>query len=307
MKFIKNFILNNHIFGNSNYEEDIIKFIKNINRTDINLNYGNNLGIALFLYDKIDTAQIILEILKKQNALTNLTVFIDGTQGTRNYKNQKIIEIVKSYNVKETIINKGKFGFRKQMINSMEYLSENYEKIIFIEDDCIPSLNCIKIFDKELEKIKNLKNIFSVYGSPFLVKNEQFGGTFPRFQGWGWGTTSSKIKLILDDLKQVYMMSEKKYIEYINKNFNSEIKKKIDVTEKRMPSKTLEKFFAWDEVIGFLCAKIQMEHLLASERTFYPIMHEASVHFQNNEIFKSPPFNMFYKNEIKKILNEKNI
>lgn len=307
MKFIKNLILNNHIFTNSSYQKDIIKFIKNLNHADINLNYDNNLSIALFLYDKVDTAQIILEILKKQNALMNLTVFIDGTQGSRNYKNQKIIEIVKSYNLKEVIINKGKLGFRKQMINSMEYLSENYEKIIFIEDDCIPSLNCIKIFDKELEKIKNFKNIFSVYGSPFLVKNEKFGGTFSRFQGWGWGTTSSKIKLVLDDLKKIYMMSEKKYIEYINKNFNSEIKKKIDITEKRMPSSTLEKFFAWDEVICFLSARIQMEHLLTPERTFYPIMHEASMHFQNNELFKSPPFNMFYKNEIKKILNEKNI
>ena len=88
-------------------QKNIINLIKNLNYENNNKNYDSSLVIALFLYDKVDTAEIILEILKKQNALKNLVIFIDGTQGSRNYDNLQVIEIVKSYNLKKVFINKG--------------------------------------------------------------------------------------------------------------------------------------------------------------------------------------------------------
>ena len=301
MNLIKNFLFNNIVYRKNRIDKDIINYIKKINYNK-KLKYSDDLVIALFVYDKTDTTEIILEILKKQNTLDHVIVFIDGNQGSINYKNKKVIEIVNSFKVQKVFINNGKLGFRKQMITAMEYLSQNYEKLIFIEDDCIPSIDCIEIFDKSLENISKLDNIFSVYGSPFLVKNEKFGKKFPRFQGWGWGTTSKKLKGYLEELKKLYMLSETDYLKFIEKNLNYEIKKKIDITEKRFPSLTLTSFFAWDETLCLLTAKKNMEHLLTEVRTFYPIMHESSVHFKSHKNYKLPPFNMFYKSEIKEFL-----
>ena len=265
-------------------------------------NIPKNLKIVIFAYNRPTYLYIILEILKKQNCLKNVTLLIDGDQNTRNIKKDTVFQIAKSYKTLKIINNKSKFGMRKQVITTFNYLIKKNYKIIFIEDDCIPTLDCIFQMNQELDKIKDNNKIFSVYGALFGHKNEKYNKFFSRFQSWGWGTTSGKIQFILKDLIKLYLLNEKEYVNYIKKNINYRIKKKINTIKEKSATKTLYNFFAWDETVNFLCAKKNKFHLQTKKRVFIPLMSNNSVHFKDNYKNTLYPFNMINLKKLTKFL-----
>jgi hypothetical protein len=254
-----------------------------------------NLGIAVYGFSKPVHLNLLLKSLEIQNVLKYTNIFIDGTQGAPESEPIKETKkIAKKYNVKNLFINNGNFGFRKQMITSMKYMSKNYSNVIFLEDDCIPSMDAVYYFVKSLKKIENKKNIFSVYGSPFFQKNESFGKTFARFQSWGWATNSNNLKFFIPKLNDIYQLNEKDYFEQKSILLTSNLKKKIDITPGRQPSTTINKFFSWDETLTMITAYYNFSHLLTDKRVIYNCgAVNTSLHFKQLwEFLKKPPYNM---------------
>ena len=258
-----------------------------------------DLGIAVFAHDRSDCVVSVLEALALQNGLANVHVWIDGDQG--NPKKRAEIDIVhdcvKAFPVKAIHRNRGNFGFRKVMLLSMKHMMKHHEKILFLEDDCFPTQGAVEAFSQALDVIKNDENIFSVYGHPFLVPDEEAGTA--RFQGWGWATTAQKLEPLWRDLLDCYMMTERDYLEFIDARLTPEIEAAIDVTPPRQPTNTLKKFFAWDETLGLLAALRGMKHKPTEKRLIYNFgMGPKSAHFGLAEQFRKPPFNMIAFDEI---------
>ncbi len=257
------------------------------------------LGVAVFAYDRADHLAPILESLSWQGCIPDTTVFIDGDQG-RPHKRaiiDNVEKIARQFGVTRIKRNRGNFGFRKMIIIAMREMMDDYERILFLEDDCFPTGAAIKGFSKELDAIEDDPAVFSVYGHPFGL--EQKGEDFGRFQGWGWATTSKKLRPIWEQLLNCYLMSEAEYLEFVKSVLTSELRAKIDVTPGRQPTSTLERFFAWDETVCLLTAAAGMAHRPSAERIIYNFgAGDGATHFGNTAWYRRAPFNIIGRDEI---------
>ena len=271
-------------------------------RASIYANYKPTkpLGIAVYTFDRADSVEHVLESLMLQDALEHTHVFIDGDQGNAS-KRARIDEterIVSEFPVKKVHRNRGNYGFRKMMVVSMRTMMEQYERILFLEDDCFPTRYAYKGFSMELDKAENDPDIMSVYGHPFFMPVEE-AGPHGRFQGWGWATTREKLRLLWQQLLELYLLNEEEYLRYMEENLTPELREKLDVTPGRQPTSTLPRFFAWDEVLGFLAAKAGVKHARTQERLIYNFgVGGDSTHFNNIEHYRKPPFNMVTMEEL---------
>lgn len=259
----------------------------------------NGLGIALFGHTRAACLRNTLESLARQDALHATHVFIDGDQGkpALRRKIDRLYEVVSAYPVKQIHRQRGHFGFRKIMLIAGEFMRTNYERIIFLEDDCFPVNGAIADFNNELDLIEQDESVFSVYGHHFLVAGES--EAFPRFQGWGWATTRAKIDPIWEELKACYLLSEADYLSFVDENLTEALQNTIDATPGRQPSDTLRKFFAWDETVCLLAAMRGQRHKPSSRRLIYNCgAGLESSHFANLQLFREPPFNMIGADEV---------
>lgn len=256
-------------------------------------------GIIVFGHTRLDSLASVLESLKLQDALKYTEVWLDGDQGNSGLKKKvdKTIELVKTYPVKHINTQRGHYGFRKMILLGLSAMIKKYRDILILEDDCFPVDGAIKEFRKELDNIRYKNNIFSVYGHHFGI--EDLTSTFTRFQGWGWATTGEKLLPILRQLIDCYSMPENEYLQFVEHYFSEEIKSKIEITPPRLPSHTLKKFFAWDETLCLLSALNGLEHKPTKIRTIFNCgLGDDSTHFQTNQLYRNPPFNMISPNEV---------
>lgn len=257
-------------------------------------------GIIVFGHTRIDTLKVVLESLNYQNALKDTEVWLDGDQGKSNIREkiQKTKDLINKYPVKSVRTQLANFGFRKMLILSLVEMCNRYRDILILEDDCFPTRDAISIFKDELNFIRNKNNFFSVYGHHFLIDIEKTGKC-PRFQGWGWATTSEKLEPILKQLMNCYLMTEYEYLDFIKKSFTPEIRQRIEITPPRQPSDTLERFFAWDETLCLLTALNNQQHRPTAKRTIYNCgMGNDSTHFKLNNFFRNPAFNLITPDEV---------
>ena len=263
------------------------------------LDDAEGLGIALFGFARADMLRNALVSLGQQRALRNVHVFLDGDQGNpaRRAKIDEVARVVAGFPVHAVHRRRGNLGFRKMMLQAMQFMCEHYDEIIFLEDDCFPASNCISVFRRELEVITGLDDVFSVYGHPFLVPAETDYCT--RFQGWGWATTAEKLRPLVAELLRCYLMLEEEFLEFTAKALTPEVRAVIDVTPGRQPSTTLEVFFAWDETLCLLTALRGLKHRRTPERVIFNCGADPeSSHFANIDHYRRPPFNMIAVDEV---------
>ena len=258
------------------------------------------LGIAVYTFNRPHSVTQVLESLQLQSAMEDTHVWIDGDQGNPAKRRmlEKTFQSVAKFPVNTIHRNRGNYGFRKMMIVSMRKMFEHYERVLFIEDDCFPTRFAVKGFAAELDAIDHDPSIATVYGHPFLTGIEDHG-PHHRFQGWGWASTRQKLTPLLNELRDWYLFSEDEYLVEIEKHLTDDLLAKLDVTPGRQPSSTLKKFFAWDEMLGFLAAKNGVRHQATKERLIYNCgVGDSSTHFSNIDQFRAPPFNMIEESEV---------
>lgn len=251
------------------------------------------LGIVVFAHTRAKLLGDTLESLRKQNALKYVDLWVDGFQGVVDVKLkvEKTQKVADSFDVSIRRYHRGGLGFRKLILQAMQSAVHNYEFIIFLEDDCFPTRDAIQTFYDELQMVKNDDGVFSVYGHPFLMSEDD--GYCNRFQGWGWGTTREKLSPYVDELIELYSLPEKDYLARIENILTPELLKRLDVTPPRQPSFTLRSFFAWDESLALLTARDKKVHKLTPKRTIYNCgLGVGSSRFSGEDRFMKPPFNM---------------
>ena len=250
-------------------------------------------GIIVYGHSRPLHIADVLESLQKQHALKYTHVWIDGHQNVSAVKQK--VELVNAVVDKFPVASKrshtGALGFRKMLLQSLIHTIQHFETFLVLEDDCFPTSDAVASFQVELSKIRDQPEIFSVYGHHFLMPCEDPVCT--RFQGWGWGTTSEKLKPILEQLIQLYSVTEEEYLAYVRSVLTDEIIDRLDVTPPRLPTACLTRFFAWDETVALLAALARMVHKKTPKRTIYNCgIGGDSSRFKSNEMFFKPPFNI---------------
>ncbi len=262
-------------------------------------------GIAVFSYNRPALLENTLTSLGQQQVLNRTHVFIDGDQGNprRRIEIDGVTKVAEKFPVQEIRRYRGNYGFRRIMLNAMQTMSDQYDQILFLEDDCFPTKDCISTMWSELDEIADDPKVFSIYGHHFKMPLEkkavEAGKPFGRFQGWGWATTSEKLRPILAELKYWYDREEEEFLRFTHQSLTPEILKFIDVTPGRQPSLTLRKFFAWDETLCLLTALKGMGHRPTSKRVIYNCGASADAsHFHDVEHYRAPPFNLVSPHEV---------
>ena len=249
-------------------------------------------GIVVFGHSRPLVLGDLLESLARQDALQYVDLWLDGYQGIVDLKNKVELtqKIADSYDVAIRRYHRGQLGFRKLILMAMQSAVHNYERILFLEDDCFPCRDAVTVFREEIAGTAAMEDIFSVYGHPFLMAED--GGICTRFQGWGWGTTAQKLAPYVDEMVSLYSIPEQEYLEFVDETLTDELLARLDVTPPRQPSYTLRSFFAWDETLALLTARDGKSHKPTHKRVIFNCGIGADASRFSGDRFFQPPFNL---------------
>lgn len=111
----------------------------------------NNISIVISTYQRVKKLTLVLESLINQKENFFLDIIIvdsfsqDGSKvAIDNYKTKNNFDFINYYNIEENILSsKRNFGLKKA----------KYNKVILLDDDCIPKKNFLDIFTSDLNDI----------------------------------------------------------------------------------------------------------------------------------------------------------
>lgn len=115
-------------------------------------------------------------------------------------------------------------GCSSALVSSIDWLFQNEESGIILEDDCLPDLTFFPYCNELLSKYKDDKNVMMISGSNLGFKSGDSSYFFSKYgQIWGWATWKEswkkferQIKINDSDLK----FNSKREKKYWNKNFS---------------------------------------------------------------------------------------
>lgn len=181
-------------------------------------------GIALFVYNRPEHTQEVLKGLQGNN-IPKLYIFSDGIKDEKDRDSINIVRnLIGSIDWCETKILKSKEnkGLANSIVYGVNYVLERHERIIVLEDDCVPSDDFIVFMEKCFDKYENNEKIMSITGYSLPIN---IPGNYPhdiyfyyRFSPWGWGTWRKAWK---------YFDRNKQILEEIEKSYN--LRKKINL------------------------------------------------------------------------------
>ena len=258
-------------------------------------------GVLVIGYIRPMHLQSVLESLRQQDALSMTHIWLDGSASRQELSlsaTAMCSEVAHNFTVRELRNHYGHMGIEKLMLDGLEFMSQNYDTFLILEDDCFPCSDAVSVFRKELEAIQTEASVFSVYGHHFETESEE--NVISRFQGWGWGTTADKINAILPKMRKLFNLSEKDYLEYIEKDISSDDCQRLDVTPGRDVLNVIRRHFSWDSCLSLITAQHKMFHKKTAKKTIYNFgLNTGSGHFNsNNDVFRKPPFNMITADEV---------
>lgn len=153
------------------------------------------IATLLFTYNRSRHTKTVLDALSKNTRLPDkLFIFQDGLRnGGDTAEWQKVNDLIKNVNWCETerIVSECNKGLASSIVSGINYVFENYEAVIVLEDDCVPAISFIDFMYQCFEKYWDNENVFSVggYASPVEMKKtswDVYG--YGRISSWGWGT-----------------------------------------------------------------------------------------------------------------------
>jgi len=151
-------------------------------------------GIILFVYNRPEHTREMLKGLQRNN-ISKLYIFSDGIKDGKD-KNSvgKVRNLIDSIDWCETEIikNERNKGLANSIVDGINYVLERHERIIVLEDDCIPSDDFIAFMEKCFDKYENNGKVMNVtgYSLPITIPDNYPCDVYfsYRSSSWGWGT-----------------------------------------------------------------------------------------------------------------------
>ena len=158
-----------------------------------------NTPVAFIIFNRPDTtARVFAEIAKAKPP--KLLVVADGPRKDKEGEAEKCAatraiinqvdwpcEILTNY----SDIN---LGCKNRVASGLDWVFEQVEEAIVLEDDCLPSISFFVYCEQMLKRYKYDKRIFSISGSNFSpLPNKRYGHLFSRYSlMWGWATWADR-------------------------------------------------------------------------------------------------------------------
>ncbi len=257
-------------------------------------------GVIVFGHTRPLHLKAVLDSLRRQGCCLDVHIWLDGHSNRSSFHEdveQCRIMLAQQFSNWESRFMNGHIGIEKMTIDGLAFMAQRYERIIVLEDDCFPTSCAIDIFEKELDNIELLDDVYSVYGHHFLTSTE--GETVSRFQGWGWATTAAKLNMILPQLIECLSMPEKEYLCWVTEQLNEDIIRCLDITPGRNCLEVMTSFFSWDSCTCLLTACRGLKHKKTGRRVVYNCgLGKGGGHFAERTTYRQIPFNMITLDEV---------
>jgi hypothetical protein len=176
-------------------------------------------GIALFVYNRPEHTKKVLDGLRR-NEIEKLYIFADGPKSQEHLSAVKEVRrIIESIDwcQTEVIISDYNKGLANSIIYGVDYVFERHERIIVLEDDCVPSDDFVGFMEECFERYQNQEEVMNVTGYSFpinLPENYKYDILFSnRGSSWGWGTWRRAWKAFHRDdqlLRKIYNSADLK-------------------------------------------------------------------------------------------------
>lgn len=166
-------------------------------RFDINRMIGECMKIAtlLFTYNRSEHTKKVLESLKQNTVLPErLYIFQDGLKIKAHGEEWKRVnECIRQVDFcpVEIVVSERNKGLADSIVSGINYAFENFDAVIVLEDDCVPTPGFMQFMIQCFERYEKEKKVYSVsgYAWPISVESVEHDAYFcGRFCSWGWGT-----------------------------------------------------------------------------------------------------------------------
>lgn len=173
------------------------------------------IAVILFTYNRSIHTNEVLEALKRNTVMVEkLMIFQDGLKQNEDAEEwKKVNMLIRDIDWCETevIVSEYNKGLAKSIISGINYAFREYDAVIVLEDDCVPTANFIDFMRQCFEKYESNKMVYSISGYSWpitLEKGEYDVYGCGRISSWGWGTWKDRWGIyernydLLQELKQ---------------------------------------------------------------------------------------------------------
>ncbi|MBE5876029.1 MAG: glycosyltransferase family 2 protein [Lachnospiraceae bacterium] len=152
------------------------------------------IGVIIFAYNRSYHLGQTLEALKKNTGVDKVYIFQDGLKLEKHRVEwEKTKEVIRNIDWCEVVyrlsdVNK---GLRKSILDGVNYVFQENEAVVVLEDDCLTTPNFMTFMRQCLDKYKEQEKVYSVSGYAWPLdwaekkKDAYFCG---RISSLGWGT-----------------------------------------------------------------------------------------------------------------------
>ncbi len=154
----------------------------------------NQMGIALFVYNRPYHTKQVLTGLKKNN-IDHLYIFSDGPQSpVEDDAVGEVRQLVNSIDWCETNVIKSEHnkGLADSIVEGVNHVLERHQSIIVLEDDCVPAPDFVDFMEVCLEKYEDNERVMNVtgYSPPIEIPEDYSYDIYFSYRScsWGWGT-----------------------------------------------------------------------------------------------------------------------
>lgn len=154
-------------------------------------------GIGLFVYNRPGHLQRVLDGLQK-NDIDRLHVFSDGPVSPEERREvERVRSIVRDIDWCDVdlVASSSNKGLARSVVDGVEYLFDRYNRVIILEDDCVPSFDFVEFMNTCLDKYAETPQVMSVsgYSPPAPMPDDYDYDVYftRRTHSWGWGTWQS--------------------------------------------------------------------------------------------------------------------
>ncbi len=181
----------------------------------------NEIPVVLITYNRPWHTQQVLEALRKYN-VKNIYIFSDAPKTEQDAKRVSDTRNLLSginWTVPKIKCQDENIGLARSIVSAVNTVFKTHDKLILLEDDCVPHRYFFNFMHECLERYKNSNRIFGVtgYSLPIpakILSSYQYDNFFiPRICSWGWGTWKRAWGYHSTDLKNLFDTAVEKSID----------------------------------------------------------------------------------------------
>lgn len=197
-----------HDFGYQTFSISESGFEYSFLKNEVIDNSYDDSPVILMTYNRPQHTAQVLDSLRKHN-IKNLFIYSDAPKSEKDVEgvNQTRNLISKiDWTVPTVVYQSHNQGLAKSIVSAVNKVFETFDRLILLEDDCVPQEYFFQFMHDCLNKYENNRQIFGISGysvdiSEELLKNYHYDIYFvPRIGSWGWATWKDRWQKRIEDL-----------------------------------------------------------------------------------------------------------